>query len=206
MVASPQVIAHWGTKLPEVTRGSISWEAESFEGQQVEMHYDITAVRPLSPKEAGLVLGKVLTDLRAQFPEFETRYIELSGGHSPQEFVVQGIGHTPFAWAGLARIIVPILTSVWFWVGVTILVAAPTLIYALARRVEPPDFPCYKCGKVFPNYEALVAHMWAEHPGNPVPPPPTPWWKYAVYIAAGLAGAYALFKWALPAIRKPKPG
>lgn len=159
--------------------------------------------RELTPHEADTALAQTMHQWALTHPEAEVKYVEIEKS-SPQVLRFQFIAHEQSPIAVVAAIAAA-LAAIFAWVAahalaiiITFAVAAVCLFLIRLPDyfLSPTVYECPYCGKQFKTYEALVAHIKAEHPDKPIPPKPTgvsdvlKWVVIGVVAIVGVSLAY----------------
>lgn len=219
---TPQIVARWGIPVKEFTRVEKPGDYEPRHEKVYEGEWELTSTpRDPTPGEAYVILSEGVRRWRLEHPDDEITYLEISRG-SPQRLKMQFIhhGHSPLVLIGiLAAFVATLILTASVQTALTIALAI-IVIWAVYRTLDyftPKPvlkYACPECGAEFDTYGELKSHMTAEHPGVPIPSKEDvekeirefglmDAVKLAALVGIGLVGAYAFFKYVLPAIRKP---
>lgn len=215
------VVASWGSPVPNVwAYAELPSDLEPQSNQVYEMEFSLTSTpRDPTPAEAYAIFGEFVRTWKVEHPEAEMKYLEITRG-SPQHLRIQFIAHSPFPFILIALAFIALVEIIGITVALQITLAL-IIVYAALRIVDylvpGPEkwYRCPVCGAEFVSYGELVYHMGAQHPGVPVPTQEEAEVERRgginivgtiALVAIALGGAYAFFKWVLPAIRhKEKP-
>lgn len=213
------IIARWGTPVETVVASaepSSTTMPRDKKAYQAEMTLS-SSPRELTSHEANTVLAQTMHQWAQTHPEAEVTYIEIEKS-SPQVLRFQFIAHEqsplPFI-AAIAAALGGLLT--WMALhaaGIMLIVKIAAIAFLLIRLTDyflsPTVYECPYCDppRRFSTYEALVAHIQAEHEGKPIPEKPSDIWSklgMVVIVVAGVFGAVIAYKYGIrPLLAKPK--
>ena len=219
---SPEVVASWGRPAPGIWRyAEIPGHLEPRSGQVYENEFSLlSSPRDPTPKEAYAILSAGVYRWRIEHPEAEVTYLEITRG-SPQQLRMQYIAHSPIAISAIAVAFAAVIAFVASLAVPILTIALVVIAIMAALRIVDYFIPVpelrYVCpidGAEFATYAELVEYMQREYPDVPIPPKEDvekevkafglmEALKLAAIVGIGLFGAYAFFKYVLPAIRKP---
>lgn len=216
------IIASWGRPVDTVVADAVpssTTTPRDKKAYQAEMTLS-SSPRELTSHEAQTVLAQTVHQWAATNPEAELKYVEIEQS-SPQVLRFQFISHKQpgFAIFTIGAIAVA-LGHLLAWIAlhalqIIIAVAVGVICLMLIRLpdyfISPTIYECPFCDppRQFSTYEALVAHIQAEHPGKPIPPrPPTDIWQKLGLIAiavTAIIGAGFAYRYGIRPMMAKKP-